>query len=103
MYAIIEDSGTQFRVEKDQTLAIDLRDAAPGANVTFDRILLVADEKGIRIGKPLVAGAKVTAEVIGPSNGPKLEVVKVRRRKNSRRHTGHRQRYLTVRVTSIEA
>ena len=103
MYAIIEDSGTQFRVEKGQTLDIDCRDATAGQSVTFDRVLLVADENGVRIGKPLVAGAKVTAEVIGDSHGPKVEIVKVRRRKNSRRHTGHRQDYLRVRVTAIEA
>jgi len=103
MYAIIEDSGTQFRVEEGQILKIDLREAAEGAKVTFDRVLLVADEKGVRIGKPLVEGAKVTAEVLGEMKGPKLEIVKVRRRKSSRRHTGHRQKYLKVRVTAIEA
>jgi len=103
MYAIIEDSGSQFRVEQGQSIEVDCRDAAPGSRVTFDRVLLVSDEKGIRIGKPLVEGAKVTAEVIGTAKGPKLEVVKVRRRKRSRSHTGHRQGYLTVRVTAIEA
>jgi large subunit ribosomal protein L21 len=103
MYAIIEDSGTQLRVEKGQTLDIDCREAAPGSTVTFDRVLLVADEKGVRVGRPVVEGAKVTAEVVGASQGPKLEVVKLRRRKSSRRHTGHRQPYLRVRVTAIEA
>jgi large subunit ribosomal protein L21 len=102
MYAIIEDSGTQLRVEQGQTLDIDLREAAPGETVTFDRVLLVADEKGVRIGKPVVQGAKVTAEVVGETKGPKIEVVKLRRRKSSRRHTGHRQGYLRVRVTAIE-
>jgi len=102
MYAIIEDSGTQLRVEQGQTLDVDLRKAAKGETVTFDRVLLVADEKGVRIGKPHVQGAKVTAEVLGETKGPKLEVVKLRRRKSSRRHTGHRQGYLRVRVTAIE-
>jgi len=101
MYAIIEDSGTQLRVEEGQTLQIDSRDAEPGANITFDRVLMVGDEQNVRVGKPLVDGATVTAEVVGPSKGPKLEVVKVRRRKNSRTHRGHRQGYLTVRVTAI--
>ena len=103
MYAIIEDSGTQLRVEQGQTLEVDLRKAAPGESLTFDRVLLVADEKGIRIGKPVVQGAKVTAEVLGQTKGPKIEVFKLRRRKSSRRHTGHRQGYLRVRVTAIEA
>ncbi|HUU93373.1 MAG TPA: 50S ribosomal protein L21 [Phycisphaerae bacterium] len=102
MYAIIEDSGSQLRVEEGQTLEVDLRPAEPGAALTFDRVLLLADEKGVRVGKPLVEGATVTAEVLGQTKGPKLEVVKVRRRKSSRTHTGHRQGYLTVRVTSIK-
>jgi len=103
MYAIIEDSGTQLRVEQGQTLEVDLRKAAPGESLTFDRVLLVADEKGVRVGKPVIEGAKVTAEVLGQTKGPKIEVFKLRRRKSSRRHTGHRQGYLRVRVTAIEA
>jgi len=103
MYAIIEDSGTQFRVEEGQTVEVDLRDADQGAKVTFDRVLVVADDQGIRVGKPLVDGAKVTGEVVGTSNGPKIEVVQVRRRKRSRRHIGHKQHYLTVRITGIKA
>jgi large subunit ribosomal protein L21 len=103
MYAIIEDSGQQFRVEEGQTLEVDLRDAKPGAKVTFDRVLLVGGDKDVRVGKPLVEGAAVTAEVLGTAKGPKVEIVKVRRRKNSRRHIGHRQGYLTVRVTEIKA
>jgi large subunit ribosomal protein L21 len=103
MYAIIEDSGAQLRVEKGQTLDIDCRDGKPGDTVTFDRVLLVADEKGVRVGRPVVEGAQVTAEIIGDTQGPKLEVVKLRRRKSSRRHTGHRQSYLRVRVTAIKA
>ena len=71
--------------------------------MTFGRVLLVGDEKGVRVGKPVVDGAKVTAEVVAPSKGPKLEVFKLRRRKSSRTHRGHRQGYLTVRVTAIEA
>jgi large subunit ribosomal protein L21 len=102
MYAIIEDSGAQLRVEQGQTLNVDTREGEVGSQITFDRVLLVADEKGVRIGKPLVEGAKVIAEVLGDTQGPKLEVVKVRRRKNSRRHTGHRQGYTVVRVTAIE-
>ena len=102
MYAIVEDSGTQWRVEEGQTLRIDSRTAEVGGDLTFDRVLLLSDENGVQVGKPLVEGAKVTAKVLGPAKGPKLEVVKVRRRKNSRTHTGHRQGYLTVRVTSIQ-
>jgi len=103
MYAIIEDSGTQLRIEEGQTLHIDPRDAEPGSQLTFDRVLLVGDEKGTRVGTPHIEGAEVTAEVMGPAKGPKLEVFKLRRRKNSRARRGHRQHYLTVRVTRIKA
>jgi large subunit ribosomal protein L21 len=103
MYAIIEDSGQQFRVEEGQTILVDLRAAPPGSTVAFDRVLLVGGEQGVRVGRPLVEGAKVTAEVLGRAKGPKVEIVQVRRRKSSRRHIGHRQAYLTVRVTKIEA
>ena len=78
MYAIIADSGQQFRVEEGQTIQIDTRDADAGAEMTFDRVLLVSDENGVRIGKPVVKGAQVSAEVVGPSQGPKLEIVQVR-------------------------
>jgi large subunit ribosomal protein L21 len=103
MYAIIEDSGAQFRVEQGQEMDIDCRAGESGDTVTFDRVLLVADEKGVRVGRPLVEGAKVTAQIISETKGPKIEVFKLRRRKSSRRHTGHRQSYLRVRVTGIEA
>ncbi len=102
MYAIIEDSGRQLRVEEGQTLQVDLRDTEPGSELVFERVLLVGVGKDVRVGKPLVDGARVTAEVLGDSKGPKLEVVQVRRRKNSRRHIGHRQKFLTVRVTRVE-
>jgi len=102
MYAIVEDGGRQYRVEKGLVLRVDVREAKAGEKVTFDRVLLVGDEKGIRIGKPTLKGAKVTAEVVGDGRGPKLEIVQVRRRKSSRRHIGHRQKYLMVRVTAIQ-
>jgi len=103
MYAIIDDGGTQLRVEEGQTIQIDTRDAEPGTSLTFDRVLLLGgDQTGTRVGKPLIEGAKVTAEVLGLVKGPKLEVVKVRRRKRSRTHRGHRQSYLSVRITAIE-
>jgi large subunit ribosomal protein L21 len=103
MYAIIEDSGRQLRVEEGQTVQVDLREGEPGSELVFDRVLLVGGGKEVQVGKPLVDGARVTAEVVGTAKGPKLEVVQVRRRKNSRRHIGHRQKYLTVRVKRIES
>ena len=105
MYAVIEDSGQQFRVCQGDVLDVDLRDLAENAKeVTFDRVLLVSDDDDVKIGTPLVTGAKVVAEVIDPEfKGKKVHIYKLRRRKASRTKTGHRQRYLRVRITKIKA
>jgi len=102
MYAIISDSGKQFRVEEGQELEIDFREAARGDELKFDRILAVSGADGLKLGSPVVDGASVTAEVLGVEQGEKLVVQKLRRRKNSRRKTGHRQMYTRVRIGKIE-
>lgn len=103
MFAIIEDSGHQLRVELGQELTVDLRsDASNGDTLTFDRVLLANGGGASVIGQPVVDGATVEAEVIEELvKGPKLEIQKFRRRKNSRRHTGHRQKYTGIRITAI--
>ncbi|WP_417850005.1 50S ribosomal protein L21 [Thalassoglobus sp.] len=103
MFAIIEESGHQLRVEEGQTLTIDLRsDAEVGQTITFDKVLLANGGGASAIGSPVIEGATVEAEVIDDLvKGPKLEVQKFRRRKNSRSHTGHRQKYTGVRITAI--
>ncbi len=105
MYAVIEDSGQQFRVCQGDVLDVDLRELAKDATeVTFDRVLLVSDEDDVKVGTPLVTGAKVVAEVLDPEfKGKKVYIHRLRRRKASRTKTGHRQRYLRVRITSIDA
>lgn len=103
MYAVIEDSGQQFRVSEGDVLDVDLRELPDDAKeVTFDRVLLVSDDGKVKVGTPHVSGAKVAAEVLDPdAKGPKLFVHRLRRRKNSRRRTGHRQHHLRVRVKKI--
>jgi large subunit ribosomal protein L21 len=105
VYAIIEDSGQQFRLSEGDVVDVDLRSLAEGAKeVEFDRVLLVSNEGDIKVGTPLVEGAKVLAEVIDDfAKGPKVHIYRWRRRKASRRKTGHRQKYLRVRVTKIVA
>ena len=102
MYAIIEDGGRQFRVEEGQELEIDYRDTTSGEEVKFERVLLGRADDGVKIGTPQIEGASVTAEVLGTSQGKKLVVQKFRRRKNSRRKTGHRQLYTRVKISKIE-
>ena len=101
MYAIIADGGRQFKVEEGQEVEIDLRDPSAGDQVTFDNVLAVSDESGLRLGKPTLAGASVQAEVVGITQGPKLVVQKMRRRKTLRRRTGHRQMFTKVRISKI--
>ena len=103
MYAIIRTAGKQFRAEKGMTLQVPLMEVEPGKKVTFDEVLLTSDGESVKAGTPLVKGAKVTAEVIGPVKGPKIYVWKFKRRKNYRRKTGHRQRYTEVRITDVKA
>jgi large subunit ribosomal protein L21 len=101
MYAIIADGKRQLRVEKDQVLNIDYRNVPAGEKITFDRVLVVGGKGEPQIGAPAVGGASVVAEVIGPTQGPKLFVQKFRRRKNSKRRTGHRQLYTQVKISAI--
>jgi large subunit ribosomal protein L21 len=103
MYAIINDSGKQLKVEEGEQLNVDFRDVHKGDELTFDKVLCVSGDDGVRIGKPTLDGASVTAEVVGFTRGPKLVVQKLRRRKNSRRKTGHRQLYTTVKINKIVA
>ncbi len=103
MFAVIENGSRQHRVEEGQTLSIDYRsDLKAGDAVTFDRIFAAGTEENGVIGQPVIDGATVTAEVvIAEEKGPKLEIQKIRRRKNSRRHTGHRQKYTAVKITKV--
>lgn len=101
MYAIIATNGRQIKVEEGQVVHLDLMTADVGESVEFDKVLAVSDDSGLKFGTPVLDGATVTAEVLGPMKGPKLTVQKFRRRKNSRRRTGHRQLYTSVRIGKI--
>ena len=101
MYAIIDEGGRQHKVTSGDTLQIDREVGPDEKTVTFDRVLLVGGEGEPKIGAPVVAGATVTADVLGPSTGPKVRTVKYRRRKGYHKAIGHRQNYISVRVTGI--
>ena len=104
MEAIIRDGGRQFRVEQGGRIEIDYRsDAEPGSAVEFGDVLYVNGDGGARIGSPVISGARVVGKIIGTVQGPKLTVMKFRRRKNSKCRTGHRQKYTQVEIESIEA
>ncbi len=101
MYAIIEEGGKQHKVTSGDLLLID-RDVKPEEKtVTFGRVLLVGGEGEPRVGAPEVAGASVTADVIGPFKGPKIDIQKYKRRKGYHKRQGHRQHYVQVRISGI--
>jgi large subunit ribosomal protein L21 len=104
VYAVIEDSGQQFRVSEGDVLDVDLRELdEKDKNVTFERVLLVSGAEGVKVGTPLVQGASVTAEILDPAaKGKKIHSYYWRRRKASKKKVGHRQKYLRVRVTGIK-
>ncbi len=102
MYAIVEILGKQYKMAEGAVMNID-RMAVEGREVTFDRVLLVAAEKEIKVGKPTVENVKITAEVIDKeAKGDKLVVFKWKRRKQYRRKRGHRQKYLKIKIAKIE-
>lgn len=103
MYAIIETGGKQYKVEQGSELYIEKLPEAQGETVTFDRVLLVADENGVKVGAPVVAGATVTAKIEKHGKAKKIIVYKYKAKKNSRRKHGHRQPYTKVVVEAIQA
>jgi large subunit ribosomal protein L21 len=103
MYAIFENGSHQFRVNEGQTITIDRRDGDPGAEIIFDKVLLLAGGDGATIGAPYVEGARVVGKIVQTYRGKKIIIQKFRRRKNHRRKRGHRQSFTTVRITSVTA
>ncbi len=103
MYAVIRDRGAQYRVEPGQTLDVALMNVEPGAEVVIDEVLMVGGDDDVKIGAPLVANARVIAEVVGEARGEKIVVFKYKRKKRYRRRTGHRQDYTRLAIKAIEA
>lgn len=101
MYAVIETGGKQYRVEVGTELEVELLDVEPGKTVSFDRVLLVADGDDAAIGRPVVDGAAVSAEVVRQTRGEKLIVFKYRPKARSRVKKGHRQELTVLRVSDI--
>jgi large subunit ribosomal protein L21 len=103
MYAVIATGGKQYRVTKDGTLKVEKLDAEPGATVTFGEVLLVGEGAEVKVGKPTLAGGKVLATVVRHGRGPKVSIVKFKRRAHYLRQKNHRQPFTEVKVTEISA
>ena len=101
MYAVISTGGKQYRVSEGSVLRVEKLEADAGANVEFDKVLLVGSGDQVKIGAPFLSGGKVTATVQSHGKGEKKVIVKFRRRKHYLRQGTHRQTYTEVKVTSI--
>src|SRR5207237_738953 len=88
-YAIFSTGGAQFRAEPGVTIKVPLLAAEPGSKVTFDQVLLTSDGKHVQAGKPVLKGAKVTAEIVRHGKGAKIKIYRLARRTGYRRHGGH--------------
>jgi len=101
-YAVIRTGGKQYRVTPGDVIRVEKLVAELGSAVEFGEVLMTADEGAIHVGAPFVPGARVTAQVVQHGKAKKILIVKKKRRKNYRRHQGHRQQFTAVRVTGIE-
>ena len=103
MEAVIATGGKQYRVAPGQVIKVERLDTPAGSPVEFTQVLLVSNDGQVTVEPKVLASAKVTGEVVAEKKEHKVLVVKFKRRKNYRRHRGHRQTMSTVRITKIEA
>jgi large subunit ribosomal protein L21 len=101
MYAVIQTGGKQYRVKSGEQLKVELLAAEVGATVSFDRVLMLGEGEGVRVGAPFVDGATVKATVLSQGRGEKIRIFKLRRRKHFAKTQGHRQGYTEVRIDEI--
>lgn len=102
MYAIFRAKGKQFRAEPDVTVRLPSLEAEPGQQISFDDVLLAERDGDVRVGRPSIDGALISAEVVRHGRGEKVVVYKMKRRKGYRRKQGHRQKFTEVRILEIE-
>ena len=101
MYAVIETGGKQYRVQDGDVIFVEKLDVEAGETVEFDKVLVVANDNGLNIGKPVVEGAKVEASVVEQGKGKKVIVFKYKAKKNYKKKQGHRQPYTKVKIEKI--
>lgn len=101
MYAVIKTGGKQYRVSRGDTLKVEKLEAGEGDAVEFDQVLMVGEGEDVKIGTPYIEGSRVSARVMSQGRGPKVEIIKFRRRKHHMKRMGHRQDYTEVEITGI--
>ena len=103
MYAVIEAGGKQHRVFEGEVIKVEKIEAETGSTIDFDRVLMVGEGESIKVGAPVVDGAKVSAEVIQHGRGEKVTIVKFKRRKHHMKRQGHRQWFTEIKITAINS
>lgn len=103
MYAVIKTGGKQYRVAEGDVLNVEKLNAEAGSEVVFDEVLTVVNDGDVKIGQPVVEGAKVTAKVVEQGKGEKILVFKYKAKSNYRKRQGHRQPFTKVEISKIEA
>ncbi len=103
MYAIVEIGGQQFKIQKEQRLFVNLLDNEAGSELEFDKVMLLSDGDKIKVGKPLVKGAKIKAKVLDHVKADKILVFKKKRRKGYQKMNGHRQPMTQIQIEDITA
>jgi len=101
MFAVIQTGGKQYKVAQNDVITVERLAGEAGATIELAEVLAVSDGATVRFGSPVVPGAKVTAEVVEQTRGPKVIVFKKRRRQNSRRKNGHRQDLTVLKITGV--
>ena len=101
MYAVIQTGGKQYRVKSGEQVKVEMLPAEVGAAVSFDRVLMLGEGDGARVGAPYVDGARVKATVAAQGRGEKVRIYKLRRRKHYAKTQGHRQSFTEVRIDEI--
>lgn len=103
MYAVIETGGKQYRVQEGDVISVEKLGLIEGEKLSFDKVLMIADEAGVKTGDPYVAGASVEATVVEEGRGPKVYIYKYKAKKGYHRKNGHRQAYTKVKIGAVNA
>ncbi len=103
MFAIIETGGKQYKVIEQDIIFVEKLNVNEGDEIVFDQVVALSSDDGFKVGTPVVAGAKVTAQVLKQGKNKKIYVLKYKAKKNEKKKIGHRQPYTKVQITKIEA
>jgi len=101
MFAVVEIAGQQYKVSKADRIFVPLLESEVGSKVTFEKVLLLGDEKSTKIGTPVISGSSVEAKVLEHVRDEKVTVFKKKRRKGYKVRRGHRQHYTEIEITKV--